>query len=250
MYVTYNSNNRREALYLVCVTLFTVIVILSNLITVKMVSVPWLTPYAIPCGLLTYPLTFLLGDLVTEIYGSAKAKFMVYLGFGASLVAHGIVLLALNMPAHPDWVFAYNPYHLGDAAAQQKAFETIFGLNGIAVLSSLAAYGASQLLDINLFGFLKEVTKNKHLWLRNGGSTLISQLTDTLIVNVLLLYCGLKLELNLVIQISLVCYLFKMGFAICNIPLFYAAVSAAKWFLGEAPLRNKNKPGSLSYQSG
>lgn len=152
---------------------------------------------------------------------------MVYLGFGASLVAHGIVLLALSTSYTPDWVFAYNPYHLGNAVAQQKAFETIFGLNWNCRFKFTNGYGA-LIAGRQLVWFLKEVTKNKHLWLRNGGSTLISQLTDTLIVNVLLLYCGLKLELNLVIQISLALLPFKMGFAICNIPLFYAAVAAAK----------------------
>lgn len=251
MYKANAGNTRREALYLVCVTLFTVIVILSNLITVKMVSLPWLTPYALPAGLLTYPLTFLLGDLVTEIYGGAKAKFMIYLGFGATLVAHGLVYFAIIVPPHPDWIAAYNPHHYGDAATQQRAFESIFGLNGIAILSSLAAYGASQLLDINLFGFFKEITRSRHLWFRNAGSTLVSQLTDTLIVNILLLYCGLKLELSTVIQLSMICYLYKVIFTVCNIPLFYLLVASAKWFLGERlPFWKRRKRRDLEFQSG
>lgn len=250
MYKEQSGNTRREALYLVCVTLFTVIVILSNLITVKMITLPWLTQYALPAGLLTYPLTFLLGDLVTEIYGGAKAKFMIYLGFGASLIAFGIVYFAIKMPAHPDWIAAYNPHHYANAATHQQAFESIFGLNGIAVLSSLAAYGASQLLDINLFGFFKEITKSRHLWLRNAGSTLVSQLTDTLIVNILLLYCGLKMELSAVVQISMFCYFFKVFFTVCNVPLFYLLVASAKWFLGERiPFWKKRQPRDFEFQS-
>ena len=222
---------RKETLYLVLATLFSVIVIVSNLITVKFVAMPFFREYLVPCGLLTYPLTFLVSDLVTEMYGQHKARFMVYLGFSMSVIAHFIIQFAVKLPAHPEWIVAYNPFQFAETGDYQTAFSAVFKPNGIALFSSMAAYVVAQILDIQLFAFLKELTKNRYLWLRNGGSTLVSQVVDTLVVNILFLYCGMKIPLDQVIYISMVCYLYKMFFTLCNVPLFYLAVWLSQRFL-------------------
>jgi len=222
---------RKERLYLILATLFSVIVIVSNLVTVKLISIPF-SSFAIPCGLVTYPFTFLIGDLITEIYGQKKAKFVVYSGFGMAIITILIIKVALLLPAHPNWVSIQNDYGFTHSSDYQNAFSAVFDINGIALLSSMLGYAAAQLMDIRLFTFISELTNKKHLWLRNSGSTLTSQVIDTLVVNVLLLYCGLKLELDLVIKISLICYIYKCIFTIFNIPIFYAAVWGAKKFLG------------------
>ncbi|GAB4226780.1 MAG: queuosine precursor transporter [Chlamydiales bacterium] len=222
---------RAEYVYLSLATLFSVIVIISNVITVKLISLPFFDDFAIPCGLITYPITFLIGDLITEIFGEKKAKRVVYMGFSMSLVAYTIIKIAMLVPAHPQWAFIENHYGYETSEQYQNAFASVFEINGIALVSSLLAYAASQLMDIRLFSFLGELTRRKHLWFRNSGSTLASQIIDTLIVNVLLLYCGLKLELDLVIKISLLCYLYKAFFTILNIPIFYASVYLVKKIL-------------------
>lgn len=227
------QENRREIFFLILATLYSVIVILSNLVTVKLISIPFFPSFLLPCGLLIYPFTFLISDLVTEIYGEQRARFMVYLGFAMVVISYLIIQLALKLPPHPEWSLAINPYKHPDASLYQTAFESVFGMHGLALLSSMCVYAVSQLLDIRLFGFIKELTKNKHLWLRNAGSMLTSQIVDTLAVNILLLYCGLKLDLCFVIKISVICYLYKTIFTLCNIPIFYLFVNSTQRFLGE-----------------
>lgn len=224
-----------ERLYLALATLFSVIVIVSNLVTVKLISLPF-TTLAIPCGLVAYPISFLVGDLITEIYGERRAKFIVYVGFAMAMIAFLIIKLALILPPHPQWVSINNSYGFSASSDYQNAFAAIFDINGIALVSSMLGYAAAQLMDIKLFAFLGELTKSKHLWIRNCGSTLASQVIDTLVVNVLLLYCGLKLDLALVIKISLICYIYKGIITVCNIPMFYLAVWGAKKFLGQHQL--------------
>ncbi len=181
--------SRKELLYLIFASLYAVITFMANLITVKLIALPFFPSVAIPCGLILFPFTFLIADLVVEIFGSPKARLMVYLGFSLCLLSQMILMIAIKLPPHPNGY--ENPEFF------QNSFSAIFGLNGIALISSLIAYGLSQVLDIRLFEFLKELTKGKHLWLRNGVSTWVSQIIDTLVVNVLFLYCGLKLDLEI-----------------------------------------------------
>lgn len=226
---------KKENLFLILTSFFTVLVILSNLLAVKLVKVPFFEEIALPAGLLIFPITFLIADLVTEIFGSNKARMMVYLAFGLSLFASAILHLSVMIPPHPAWVSPLNPFGFESSVEYQHAYRSVFGLTGITVLSSMAAYVLSQILDIHLFQFFKQLTGERHLWFRNIASTLTSQIIDTLVVNILLLYCGLKLELNTVIKICLLCYLYKAVFTVANIPLFYTAVWASKRYLGEGP---------------
>lgn len=227
------NNSRREKLFLVLSCFFSVLIVLANLLAVKLVKLPFFDNVALPAGLLIFPITFLVADLVTEIFGSSKARLMVYVGFALSLFASTILHLSVLMPAHPTWVSPLNPFGYETSMEYQNAYRSVFGLTGITVLSSMAAYVLSQILDIHLFQFFKQLTHNKHLWFRNAASTLTSQIIDTLVVNILLLYCGLKIELNTVIQICFLCYLYKVFFTVANIPLFYLAVWTSKTYLGE-----------------
>lgn len=229
--IDHATQSRRETLYLSLVSLFTVIAIISNLVTIKFIPLPLFTDLAIPCGLIIYPFTFFIGDLVTELFGEKKAKLMVYMGLGGCLVAQAIIYMAINLSPHDSWFSPELPVGYSDAASYEHAFQSVFNMSGIALISSMIAYAIAQMLDIRIFTFLKELTKEKHLWFRNGGSTLISQLVDTLIFNTLFLYCGLKLDLNLVVHISLICYLYKAFFTFSNVPIFYAAVFLSKKFL-------------------
>jgi len=223
---------RSQNLFILLATLFAVIVIVSNIVTVKLISLPFIGGLAIPCGLITYPITFLIGDLVTEIFGEKRAKTIVYLGFFMALIAYCIIKIALILPPHPEWVTIAHSYGFSSTDEYQNAFHSVFDVNGVALVSSMFAYAASQLMDIRLFSFIREITRSKHLWLRNSGSTLTSQVVDTLVVNLLLLYCGMKLSLDTVIRISLFCYLYKAFFTVCSIPLFYAMVAVSKKYLG------------------
>ncbi len=209
-----NSALRMTLLYTGLASLFSVIAVLSNLITVKLFQAPFHQHLAIPAGILTYPLTFLIGDLVTEIFGEKKARFMVYLGFFANMAAYGIIFCAILLPPHP--------------LTNQQAFEWAFGLSGIAVIGSIFAYLVGQILDIQIFSALKKITQGRHLWLRNNGSTLISQLVDTVLVNGIYCTFALGLKPDAVLKIIFISYLYKGAVTIANTPLFYLAVFLSK----------------------
>lgn len=205
-----SSFERKELLYLICAMLFCVIVIVSNIITVKLFSLPFISqPLAV--GVVFYPCTFCIGNLVTELFGPAKARFMIYLSFVMMLITCAIIKVALILP----------PFNLD----VQIAFESIFALNGLMLLSSLVAYTISQIVDIQLYTWLKRLTNSEHLWLRICSSTICAQLIDVSIVTIWQLYFGLNLPMEMVLHIVIISYIYKISVSIGLTPLFYAAVA-------------------------
>src|SRR4051794_18208857 len=89
----------KEKMYQGITAAFCIIVIMSNIISAKMVRLPFFHDFSIPAGLIIYPLTFLLSDLVTEIFGAKKAKFMVYIAFGMNILSFVLIEFALLLPA-------------------------------------------------------------------------------------------------------------------------------------------------------
>lgn len=226
-----NSNSTNINLLMILSCLFTVLIIISNLIAIKLIQLPLLPNTPVPCGLLCYPFTFLISDLVTEIYGEKQARLMVYVAFIMSILSCLFIQLAIYSPTHPEWVNTYHPFGYADTVSYQSAFQSFFGLNLFTLASSMAAYILSQILDIRLFAFFKQMTHSRHLWLRNVASTLTSQITDTLIVNLLLLYCALNMEMETVIRICIACYCLKALFTIFSIPLFYGLVNGCRYLI-------------------
>lgn len=194
-------------LYQIISTAFCVIVVLSNIISAKLIQLPFFQNFCIPAGLITYPLTFLLSDLVTEIYGTRKAKLMVYTAFGMSLLSFGIIQIALLLPS--------------PAIENRQDFHNILGLSGLRIFSSLTAYLIAQIVDIQLYAWIKIWTKDRFLWLRNNGSTLISQMVDTLVIDIIYLYWGLKMNMDQVFPIMIFSYAYKSAFSAASTPLLY-----------------------------
>ena len=128
-----------EKLYHAICAVFCVIVVFSNIISAKMVVLPYLN-FSIPAGLITYPLTFLLSDLVTEIYGVKKAKLMIYIALGMNLLSFGIIELSLWLPT--------------ETFESQNAFREVLGLSGLRIISSLTAYVIAQIVDIQLYALI------------------------------------------------------------------------------------------------
>lgn len=192
---------------------FCVIVVISNIISAKMFTLPFFD-FSIPAGLITYPLTFLLSDLTTEIFGAQKAKSMVFHALGMTLLSYAIIQFSLMLPSSDP--------------LQELAYQSVLGLNGIIIFASLTAYVIAQILDIQLYALIKRWTGEKHLWLRNNGSTLISQIADTITVNTIHLHFGLGLDMATVMQIMLFSYIYKATFSVLNTPLFYLGVYLIK----------------------
>jgi len=198
-----------HALYQTICASFCVIVVVSNILSAKIVTLP-LFAFSIPAGLIVYPLTFLLTDLVTEIFGARRAKLMVYIALGMSLLSFGIMQIGLLFPA--------------GTCEEQKAFQTVLGLSGLRIFSSLVSYITSQIVDIRLYAVIKQWTGPKFLWLRNNGSTFVSQIVDTVIIDLLFLWWGLKMPIAEVFSIMLFSYAYKVFFSMACTPLFYLSV--------------------------
>ena len=174
-----------QRIYLLLGILFVTSLVVSNLIFKKFFYFyPIETPvfgvklFEISVGILPYPITFLITDLTSEIYGKQKANEVVVGGVLASFFALGIVFVAAAVPA-TDW-----------SPISDGLFASVFGSTSIAVLASMLAYLFAQFIDIQLYHYWKRLTKGKHLWLRNNCSTFFSQLVDTATVLILLCLFG------------------------------------------------------------
>jgi queuosine precursor transporter len=194
-------------LYQIMSTAFCVIMILSNIISAKLIPLPYFNDYCIPAGLITYPLTFLLSDLVTEFFGTKNAKKMVLITLGMNILTFGILQIALIAPGH--------------SSEMQEAFHHVLGLSGLRIFASLVAYSCAQFIDIQVYAAIKRWTGLRHLWVRANGSTWISQLVDTLCIDLLFLYWGMQMPLTKVVPIILFSFAYKALFSLVTTPLFY-----------------------------
>ncbi len=218
---------------------FVVVLVLTNIIGVKLfLAFPETFPQGLfgeaitlTTGLITYPVTFLLTDIVCEVWGRAKANLMVITGFFMSLASLVLIQIALVLPGAPAWP-ASNPI-FATVADMQSAFESVFTLPGILIFASMTAYLVAQLMDVRLFHFWKRLTRGKHLWLRNNASTMTSQLFDTVIVNSIFLGLGLGLDWALVAKIIAASYLFKIIMAALDTPFIYLGVALVRRYGGE-----------------
>jgi uncharacterized PurR-regulated membrane protein YhhQ (DUF165 family) len=235
----------RERIYLLLATSFSVILVLTNIIGFKLFQAPLKPDFALTAGIITYPLTFLITDIVSEVYGKRRADFMVVVGFLMSLLMLGIVQLAVALPPHPYWVPAVDAFYSegwrageglpesGALEGYQHAFHSVFALNGVLLVGSMLAYLCAQLTDNFLFHFFKRLTQGKHLWLRNNGSTMVSQAVDTLVVNSILFFIGFGMDYATGFSIMLTIYVYKLVLAALDTPLIYLGIYMVKRALGE-----------------
>lgn len=167
--------------------------------------------FEISVGILPYPITFLITDLISEIYGKKRANDIVIAGIFASFFSMLIVYTANAVPA-TNW-----------SPVSDSLFSTVFGSTAIAVFASMMAYLLAQFFDIHIYHFWKKVTQGKHLWLRNNFSTFSSQFVDT--ATVLLLLCSFgKIEWDKFSGLLISGFLFKILIAAIDTPFLYLGV--------------------------
>jgi len=173
-------------LYIMLTGVFTSCLITSNLIFLKFFTVKislfntTSITFTQSVGLIAYPITFLITDIVSEIYGQKKANYLVLSGVISSGIVMMLIFLADSLPA----ANFSNPENL---KVDNDTFHLVFGQFGIAMAASLFTYLICQLIDIRIFHFWKKVTRGKHLWLRNNCSAIFSQLIDTFLILFLLM---------------------------------------------------------------
>jgi|SRR5690606_13708264 len=214
--MTSADKKRAFSLYLILAALFITSLVVSNLIFQKFfswkplgeVSVFGVPIFELSVGILPYPITFLITDLVSEIFGRKKANQIVTAGIFASFFSLSIILVSIH-------VRATDVSPLDDAT-----FSRVFALSPLAVLASMLAYLAAQYVDIGLYHFWKRVTKGKMLWLRNNFSTFTSQILDTVtVIGLLCLFRVIPWEYFKGLVISGV--IFKMFMALLDTPILY-----------------------------
>ncbi len=210
-----NLRDQRVAyrIYLILGALFISSLVASNLIFQKFFHWDFLGIYTfeISVGILPYPITFLITDIISEIFGKRKANQIVTAGIFASFFSLLIVSASAAVPAT-----SWSPIN-------DETFDQVFGATAIAVFASMMAYLFAQYIDIQVFHFWKHITKGKHLWLRNNFSTFSSQFIDTLTVLLLLCSAGI-IEWERFGILLLNGFLFKVLVAALDTPILYVAV--------------------------
>ncbi len=211
--MTARLKNQAQLIYLILAALFIASLVTSNLIFQKFFY--WepfnLFRFEVSVGILPYPITFLITDVLSEIYGKKKANQVVIAGIFASFFSMLIILASDYVPA------------INSSPVNNETFNKVFGLSPLAVLASMLAYLAAQFIDIRIFHFWKKLTKGKHLWLRNNFSTFLSQFIDTF--TVLFLLCSFKiLPWNIFGSLLLSGFLFKVLVAALDTPILYLIV--------------------------
>ena len=145
--------------------------------------------FAVAVGVLPYPATFLCTDFIRELYGRRRANFVVWVGLLLNLWVVGFLWLGGVLPGF-ETLDPATGLPARDAAGRLPVFFEIRELAFGAVLASMLAYMAAQFCDVYLFHFWKRLTRGKHLWLRNNGSTMISQMVDTVAVILITYWVG------------------------------------------------------------
>ncbi|MFK5981304.1 MAG: queuosine precursor transporter [Flavobacteriaceae bacterium] len=211
--LTIKNQLAAQRIYLILGALFIASLVVSNLIFQKFFYWNFFGIYRfeISVGILPYPITFLITDIISEVYGKQKANQIVTAGIFASFFSMLIIFVAGAVPA-TDW----SPINDG-------LFLQVFGATAIAVLASMMAYLFAQYIDIQIFHFWKRKTKGKHLWLRNNFSTFLSQFIDTFTVLFLLCSFG-KIDWNLFGILLVSGFLFKIMIAAFDTPFLYLVV--------------------------
>ena len=176
----------------------------------------------VPAGVLAYAITFFASDCYAELYGKQAARTVVSIAFTMNIVMLVLIWISINAPG-------------SEAGVSSELFATVLGPSANVVIASLTAYLISQNLDILIFDTIREKTNGSKLWLRNIGSTTISQLVDTILFITLtfsilpsIVGIGIGLPLSVIVQLILGQYLVKLLIALADTPLIYAFFSYLK----------------------
>ena len=210
------NKNFKEQFYLILTGIFIASLVASNLIFQKFFTWNFLgIDFELSVGIIAYPVTFLVTDLISELYGQKRANQVVVSGFFASVFTTLLVLISANSNA-VEW-----------SPIDNTTFTKVFGLTGPAFFASMVAYLTAQLIDVRIFHFWKRLTKGKHLWLRNNASTMFSQLVDTSVILIILCSAGV-IEWERFYSLWMMGWLFKVLVALIDTPIIYGVIHLLK----------------------
>jgi queuosine precursor transporter len=198
---------RYSGRFVVIAALFVTALVVSNIIAVKLVE---MSGRIFPAGLVIFPLSYLLGDVLTEVYGVRAARRVIWLGFACNLVALGAIQAAIHLPGlDPDF---------------QAAFETVLGTTWRLFVASLAAYVVGELANAYVLAVMKGATGGRWLWTRTIGSTVVGEGLDSLIF-VTIAFAGTGAGL---LNAIITTWLIKVAWEAAATPVTYGVVNYLK----------------------
>lgn len=189
---------------------FVSFLLLSNIGATKLVEVG---PLTFDGGAILFPLTYIIGDVLSEVYGFKAAKRAIFMGFVVSFLASLTFWLIIMLPAHPDYT-------------SQAAFEEVLGVVWRFVAASLAGYLVGQLLNAKVLTAIKDRWGEEHMWARLVGSTLVGEAADTIIF-CLVAWVGV-MSWAVIANLALVGFLYKVAVEIVFLPLTYLVINLVK----------------------
>jgi hypothetical protein len=189
---------------------FVATLIVSNLIAVKLFA---LGPLVLPAAVIIFPISYIFGDVLTEVYGYARARQVIWTGFFWNLFAVGAIWVGGLLPAAPFWT-------------DQAAYNTIFGFAPRLLAASFVAYLFGEFLNSFVLAKMKVASQGRHLWMRTIGSTLVGQLADSAIF-LTLAFAGTMAPAQLG-QLIVTQWLFKSVYEAAITPVTYLVVNGLK----------------------
>ncbi|MBC8329408.1 MAG: queuosine precursor transporter [Planctomycetes bacterium] len=211
---------RAEAGFLLLAGIFLGSLVVCNLIANKFLTADLgFRVFVLSAGALPYPVTFLVTDLLSEVYGQRRADQVVRTGLVVSLFVLMVLWLGAQFPA------------IADSPVDDATYDKVFHNAWRVIAASMTAYLVAQFVDIRLFHFWKRLTKGKHLWLRNNASTILSQFLDSTLV-VLVLFGG-DWPAQQMMSTIFDLWLFKTLVAVADTPFFYLGTALLRRYVGD-----------------
>ncbi|OQB97270.1 MAG: hypothetical protein BWX81_00969 [Spirochaetes bacterium ADurb.Bin110] len=199
-----------SSIFLMFTALYIACLLISNIIASKLIQIAGIV---LPSAVILFPVTYILADVFTEVYGFRKMRMVIWLGFGANAFMSLIFLAAIALPSPPFF-------------AEQEAYRIVLSNSPRILLASLAGYWAGEFSNSIILSALKKATKGRLLWVRTIASTIVGEGLDTLLF-ISIAFWGTMPRANL-IQMMLAQYLFKVAYEVAFTPLTYLIVGSIK----------------------
>jgi uncharacterized integral membrane protein (TIGR00697 family) len=218
---------RRETAFLILSAIFLAHALLGELIGGKLIVVGGRT---LSIGVIPWPIVFVVTDLINEYYGPRAVRRLTLISIG--LIAYTFVLLFICMNVK---AASFSP-------VSDSAFRAVFGQSLWIIIGSIIAFAISQIVDAAVFVFVRSRTRSRHLWARSVGSTIVSQIVDTYIINAIAFGIPGKLTMGQIINLSTTNYGYKLLIALATIPVIYLGHEMASRYFGEHSEPISNEP--------
>jgi queuosine precursor transporter len=204
------ESHRRYKYLDVLTTMFVVVLLVSNLVAQKICMIG---PFAVTGAVLLFPLTYIFGDIFTEVYGFASSRRAIWLGFFGTALLYLLAAAVIALPGAPDW-------------KNQQAFAAVFGFIPRILIASLIAFWAGEFANSYTMARMKLWTNGKMLWTRTIGSTVVGQGVDTVLV-VTLTFVG-RYPVRILINIIGTAYVLKVSYEVLATPITYFVIGRLK----------------------